>query len=593
MAAASHLHRRPASFAGRLLAAAALLLAGVVSAAETTDELLLRADHLKTANNSEFQDLLTQLDAQAATQSATQRDYVEYLHAWQLGYRGQYEDALTAFQTFLARVSDPTLQARARISLVNVQVNATHYEDAYATLDALLASAGQIEDHTARLLSQTVAATLYGDAGQYDLALRYVDQALAFDHGDRSSCIALTNKAATLARSGELRADDASVQAGLDACMRIGDVLYANLVRAYQAQGLIGAGRSGDALRLLQAHDAEMLGTHSAAATSIFRALLARCHLLNGDFDKAREYALSAIDQGIKQAYSKSVADAYAVLYEAAKRQGHFEAALDYHEKFAAADKAYLNDTTARTLAYQMVNQQVLDKKRQIEALSEKNEVLKLQGEVASKAAETERLYVVLLVFGLASIALWAWRTKRSQMRFQKLARRDGLTGIVNRQHFMDEAKARIQYGAKSGRDLSLVLIDLDNFKMINDTHGHVAGDTVLKQTVTICQQYMRSIDLFGRVGGEEFAVLLPDCSIDTASRRAEELRAAIADFARAGGAIAASASFGITSTRESGYDLRQMLIHADSALYQAKRTGRNRVEVFDSVLSEIATQGA
>jgi diguanylate cyclase (GGDEF)-like protein len=178
-------------------------------------------------------------------------------------------------------------------------------------------------------------------------------------------------------------------------------------------------------------------------------------------------------------------------------------------------------------------------------------------------------------------------------MKFKRLARRDGLTGIVNRQHFMDEAKARIQYGAKSGRDLCLVLIDLDNFKTINDTHGHVAGDTVLKQTVTICQQYMRSIDLFGRVGGEEFAVLMPDCRLDTASRRAEELRAAIADIARAGVEIPASASFGVTSTRESGYDLRQMLIHADSALYRAKRTGRNRVETFDASIGEVAVQGA
>jgi diguanylate cyclase (GGDEF)-like protein len=588
--AATHRSRqRPASFAGRLLAAAALFVAGLgPAAAETADEMLQRADHLKTANNSEFQSLLTQLDGQAAVLSARQNDYVDYLHAWQLGYLGRYEDALAAFQAFLARVKDPTLQARARISLVNVQVNATHYEDAYATLDALLASADQIEDRTARFLSQTVAATLYGDAGQYDLALRYVDQALAYDNGDRSTCIALTQKSATLARSGELRVDDAAARAALDACNRIGDVLYSNLIRAYQAQALIEARRSGDALRLLQAHDAEMLGTHSAAATSLYRSLLARCHLLAGDFDKAREIALSAIDYGIKQAYSKSVADAYAVLYEAAKRQSHFENALDYHEKFSAADRAYLNDTTARTLAYQMVKQQVLDKKRQIDALNEKNQVLRLEGEVAAKAAETERLYVALLVFGLVSIALWAYRTKRSQVKFQKLARRDGLTGIVNRQHFMEEAKVRLQYCAKSSRDVSLILIDLDHFKAINDTYGHVAGDGVLRRTVDACQKHMRSIDLFGRLGGEEFGVLLPDCPIETAARRAEELRAAIAG--KTGSEIAASASFGVTSTRESGYDLRQMLIHADSALYHAKHAGRNRVEAFDGVHEAIAS---
>src|SRR5262249_24884574 len=154
--------------------------------------------------------------------------------------------------------------------------------------------------------------------------------------------------------------------------------------------------------------------------------------------------------------------------------------------------------------------------------------------EVAAKAAEAERLYVVLLIFGVASIALWAYRTKRSQVKFQRLARRDGLTGIVNRQHFMDEAKTSLQYCAKSARDVSLILIDLDNFKTVNDTYGHVAGDGVLKQTVAVCQKYMRSIDLFGRLGGEEFGVLLPDCSTETAARRAEELRTAIAGMSGA-----------------------------------------------------------
>lgn len=560
------------------MAGALALAATGIAAAESVDDILQRADRLKTADNDEFERLLGQLDAEPAALSTTQRDFVAYLHAWQLGYLGRYEDALAAFESFLARVSDPTLQARARISLVNVQVNATHYAEAYATLDALLASTSRIEDRTARFLSQTVAATLYGDAGQYDLALRYVERALAYDHGDRSMCIALTQKAATLVRSGELKAGDDSVSAGLAACERIGDALYANLIRAFQAQALVAAGRSGEALTLLRAHDAEMLATHSAAATSLFRALLARCLLLAGDLEQARQYALSAIENGIKQAYSKSVADAYAVLYEIAKRKGLLADALRYHEEYAAADKAYLSDTSARTLAYQMVNQQVLEKKREIEALNQKNELLLLQGEIARKAAETDRLYVLLLLLGLASIALWALRTKRSQVRFQKLSRRDGLTGIINRQCFMDDAKIQLRQHARGGRDVCLILIDLDNFKIINDTHGHIAGDGVLRQTVATCQQLMRPVDLFGRVGGEEFGVLLPDCPIEAAGQRAEQLRVAIASMPSGIDGVTVSASFGVTSTRESGYDLRQMLIHADSALYSAKRAGRNRV---------------
>ena len=584
---------RPASLAGRLLAAAALLTCSFsLAATATPDEQLRRADQLKTANNSEFQSLLGQLDQQASALTPTQRDYIDYLRAWQLGYLGRYEDALSAFQTFLAHVKDPTLLARARISLVNVQVNATHYEDAYATLDSLLNAAGQIEDRTARFLSQTVAATLYGDAGQYDLALHYIDQALAFDRSDRSACIALAQKAATLAKSSALRADNADVQAGLDACARIGDVLYANIIRVYQAQALIEADRYADALRLLQAHDAEMLGTHSAAATSLFRALLARCHLLAGDLDKAREYALSAIDYGIKQSYSKSVADAYETLYEAAKQQGHYQNALDYHEKYATADKAYLNDTKARALAYQMVHQEVLDKKREVDALSAKNKVLELQGEVDAKASEARLLYIALLLSCLVIVGLWAYRTKRSQIKFQKLARRDGLTGIFNRQHFFETAQDALRYCAKSSREASLLVLDLDHFKSVNDTHGHAAGDAVLKRAVAACQARLRSIDLFGRLGGEEFAVLLPDCTQVTAAQRAEEMREAIAASRRTGDAAAdvqITASFGVAATKVCGYNLPTLLANADNALYVAKNSGRNRVATFQPPASSNA----
>jgi diguanylate cyclase (GGDEF)-like protein len=94
-------------------------------------------------------------------------------------------------------------------------------------------------------------------------------------------------------------------------------------------------------------------------------------------------------------------------------------------------------------------------------------------------------------------------------------------------------------------------------------------------------QLHMRVADLFGRLGGEEFGIMLPNCTLETAFTRAEELRTAIGSFAQAGVTITVSASFGVTSTAQSGYDLRQQLIHADSALYRAKRNGRDRVESY------------
>jgi diguanylate cyclase (GGDEF)-like protein len=583
---------RSVIFAGRVLLSILPISGALAAVSEDPAQLLKQADDIKTADNTRFLEIVRDLDSESTRLTQAQQAYLRYLKAWQLGYTGEYEAAVPALKAVIAEAIDPTLRFRAQISLVNDQALASHYEEAYAGLNELLDSQAQVPDKDTRMLGFAVASLLYNQAGQYDLGLNFAERWLAEDNSGISACKAMYLKLDALFRSGKLKVDDAQVQEGINACRKIHEPLAENVIRSFVANLYIADGRVEDALRLLRENDAIVQQTHSARVTSEFHSILARCYLLLGDLAQAKQYAQSAIDKSIKKEFSKPLVDAYGVLYEVAKREGDISKALAYHEKFATADKGYLSDTTARTIAYQMVNQQLLDKKRQIDVLNERNQVLQLEGEVASKAAETERLYVALLIVGLISIALWAYRTKRSQVRFQKIARRDGLTGIVNRQHFMDEAKAALKYCAKSTRDVSLILIDLDHFKAVNDTHGHAAGDSVLKQTVTTCQQYMRSVDLFGRLGGEEFGVLLPDCSLDTAMRRAEELRAAIADGVRADPEMAVSASFGATSTRESGYDLRQMLIDADSALYHAKRAGRNRVEMFEGEIGATPAQG-
>jgi len=188
-------------------------------------------------------------------------------------------------------------------------------------------------------------------------------------------------------------------------------------------------------------------------------------------------------------------------------------------------------------------------------------------------------------------IAFWAYRVKRSQLRFMGLARRDGLTGIFNRQHFVASAEQQLLYCQKSARVAGLIVIDLDNFKIVNDTHGHAIGDYVLRRAVAACQAHLRSTDVFGRLGGEEFGILMPECDRDKVAGRAELIRLAIESVSDSEDArgVVVSASFGVSTTAQSGYNLRQLLIYADKALYSAKREGRNRVVIFDDAGQALA----
>jgi diguanylate cyclase (GGDEF)-like protein len=195
---------------------------------------------------------------------------------------------------------------------------------------------------------------------------------------------------------------------------------------------------------------------------------------------------------------------------------------------------------------------------------------------------ETSRLYIALLMLAAVFIALFAYRTKRSQLHFMKLSRVDGLTGIDNRPYFIAQAERELEASRRLEQEVCVILCDLDHFKSINDKFGHAAGDQVLRQAVQACRAHLRASDLFGRFGGEEFCILLPGCSLADARQRCEQLRGAIALIADTSATV--SASFGVAATSSSGYELRQLLAHADAALYRAKYAGRNCVVLYDTM---------
>jgi diguanylate cyclase (GGDEF)-like protein len=272
--------------------------------------------------------------------------------------------------------------------------------------------------------------------------------------------------------------------------------------------------------------------------------------------------------------------EAYEVLYRVEKKRGNADAALSYYEHFVAQDKGYLDDISARTLAYETARQHTLVQQLETESLSKQNNILRLQQALSSKAMETSRLYIALLLVVLVSIVLWLFRVKRSQLRFKRLSRLDGLTGIFNHQHFIGEAERMLGLLERKQGAACLISIDLDHFKQINDTYGHAMGDAALKRTVAVCRQLLRPNDLFGRLGGEEFGILVLDRTCEQGALIAERIRQAVeaTPVAEEGCVVALSASIGVAATGTSGYGLQRLCRDADAALYRAKRGGRNRV---------------
>ena len=194
----------------------------------------------------------------------------------------------------------------------------------------------------------------------------------------------------------------------------------------------------------------------------------------------------------------------------------------------------------------------------------------------------------VMAAASLASHAAIALENARLHQIVERQALVDGLTGIANRRHCEDALSAEIARADRLAIPLTLVLADLDDFKLINDRHGHAVGDDVLREFASVLRSTVRESDVAGRWGGEEFLVLLTGTEADGALHLAERVRRALGErsfLGKDGRPFSVTCSFGVAQ-HSTGGDERELFANADRALYRAKRRGKNCVELNEGVRS-------
>ena len=189
------------------------------------------------------------------------------------------------------------------------------------------------------------------------------------------------------------------------------------------------------------------------------------------------------------------------------------------------------------------------------------------------------------IVFAVGTaIFILALVKERTEAALKVAARLDGLTGIANRAAFMESAARVIERCRREKAPVAVMMFDLDRFKVVNDTYGHATGDAVIRKFCEVVGAMVRPNDMFGRVGGEEFAVVLPGSGIEAACLRADRIRISFAENCHlaADHQVDATVSGGVSASDDAAHSLGALLEYADIALYRAKADGRNRIQRAD-----------
>jgi len=542
---------------------------------------LTQTEALQLTDHPRFLQQLAQLNEKTTQLTPDQQWHLRFMNAWEAMYESEYAKSEVLFRDIIQHSDNPLWVDQATALLMSQLGLTRHYTEEFELANRLAARLPQVTDAKVRFRLLLNLSGSLGLAGQTDLAIRYARLAMEAVPAGGSPCHPASILVAALYNGHRLKSDSPELQQAMAACPAVNESVYNANLQLTLADLYLHEGQPRKALVLLDRVEPtlDVLGDVSYQRTALVNRAQALAAL--GNDDAARKAALAVVTAGQSGYLGAWLKDVYEVLYRIEKKQGHAAAALDYYEKYAALDKAYLDDVNARAMAYETVQQHVLAQKLETENLSRQNALLRMRQTLDAKTAETNRLYLALLLMALVFAGLWMFRIKRSQLRFKKLSHLDGLTTVFNRQHFMGEVERTLHLLEKRAGTACLVFIDLDHFKRINDTHGHAMGDEVLRQVVAVGKQQLRPADLFGRLGGEEFGILLVGCSHGQGMAIADRIRHAVeaTKVECEGTVIAISTSVGLACTGACGHDLRRLCREADAALYRAKRGGRNRVE--------------
>lgn len=555
-----------------------VFLSSIPSTAEAANSTLKEAYEIRSSNPQKSKELFERLDK--VNLSDSDKELYDFTAAYLKIVAGDLLAAAEAYQLIAEGdySFDYRFQSYAALAALNAATQ--NWTDAFYAMDFLTENIDKVSDPAIREQAYNAIINFYNSIDEKETVIEYGNSLIGGQHSDRFTCLLHMQLIVALVSTKSETLSEARFTEALNYCETAKEQIALIAIYNHYATYLYNNEEIDASLRVLEEHLADVESTGYPPLLEEYYALMSKVFYLRGEHEKAKEYAQKVLGEEKNTGYAViSDIDAYEVLYQIAEEQEKYEEALELYKAYSKAKSLNLSSMSKKMLSIHKAQQDSLIKSNQIMLLDAENSLLKAKAQLAKEEDNIRKLIYLVLFMASLVIAFWLYKKRSHYIALEKISQRDGLTGIANRTHFTAMAIDYIKNAEQQQNPISLIIFDLDDFKRINDTYGHRMGDQALQTAVSAARKGCRPEDLIGRLGGEEFGVILQNCSLEQALSIALQCNREIESTNKTEQQpFKLTASFGVASAPKQAYDFEILFEAADTALYQSKNSGKNQV---------------